>query len=135
MFHLRRFRWKRRRAALALLPAAAMMVTMALAGAAIGTGPAPSGTDAAASGGPATVKFDVRRHVMVGDSVVIHGRVNPADKSLVLIKVGGKKVKAVHSQDDGSGRAGVLRTPASSRRRRSPGGMRSHGPPAPGAPG
>jgi rare lipoprotein A len=106
VFRLRRFRWKRRRAALALLPAAAMMVTMALAGAAIGTGPAPAGTDAAASGGPATVKFGVRRHVMVGDSVAIHGRVNPAESRLVLIKVDGKKVKTVRSQEDGSFRAG-----------------------------
>jgi rare lipoprotein A len=102
VFHLRRFRWKRRRAALALLPAAAMMVTMGLAGAAIGTGPAAAGTDAAASGGPATVKFGVRRHVMVGDSVVIRGRVDPAESRLVLIKVGGEKVKTVRSQDDGS---------------------------------
>jgi rare lipoprotein A len=102
VFHLRRFRWKRRRAALALLPAAALMVMLGLAGAAIGTGPASAGTDAAASGGPATVKFGVRRHVMVGDSVAIRGRVNPADSRLVLIKVGGKKVKAVRSQEDGS---------------------------------
>jgi rare lipoprotein A len=102
VFHLRRFRWKRRRAALALLPAAAMMVTMALAGAAIGTGPVPAGTDAAASGGPATVKVGVRRHVMVGDSVVIHGRVTPAESRLVLVKVGGRKLTTVRSQDDGS---------------------------------
>lgn len=105
MFCLRRFRWKRRRAALALL-AAAMMVTMGLAGVATGTGPAPAlgepGTDAAASGGPASVKFGVRRHVMVGNSVLIHGRVNPADSRLVLIKVGGRKVKTVRSQEDGS---------------------------------
>jgi rare lipoprotein A len=102
VFHLRRFRWKRRRAALALLPAAAMMVTMALAGAAIGTGPVAAGTDAAASGGPATVKVGVRRHVMVGDSVVIHGRVTPAESRLVLVKVGGRKLTTVRSQDDGS---------------------------------
>jgi rare lipoprotein A len=102
VFHLRRFRWKRRRAALALLPAAAMMVTMALAGAAIGTGPVSAGTDAAASGGPATVKVGVRRHVMVGDSVVIHGRVTPAESRLVLVKVGGRKLTTVRSQDDGS---------------------------------
>ncbi|MGH2983562.1 MAG: septal ring lytic transglycosylase RlpA family protein [Solirubrobacterales bacterium] len=38
MFHLRRFRWKRRRAALALLPATALMAMMGLAGAATGTG-------------------------------------------------------------------------------------------------
>ena len=105
MFCLRRFRWKRRRAALALL-AAAMMVTMGLAGVATGTGPAPAlgepGTDAAASGGPASVKFGVRRHVMVGNSVLIHGRVNPADSRLVLIKVGGRRVKTVRSQEDGS---------------------------------
>jgi rare lipoprotein A len=101
VFHLRRFRWKRRRAALALL-AAATMFTMGLAGAAISTGPASAGTDAAASGGPANVKFDVKRHVMVGQSVVIRGRVAPAESRLVLIKVGGKKVKTVRSRDDGS---------------------------------
>jgi rare lipoprotein A len=105
VFHLRRFRWKRRRAALALLPAAAMMVTIVLAGAATGTGPASAlgaaDPDAAASGGPVTVKFDVRRHVMVGDSVLIGGRVDPAQSRLVLIKVGGRKVKTVRSEDDG----------------------------------
>jgi rare lipoprotein A len=109
VFHLRRFRWKRRRAALALLPAAAMMVTMALAGAATGAGPLPAaggpGTDAVASGGPATVKFGVRRHVMVGDSVVIHGRVSTADSRLVVVKVNSRKVKTVRSQEDGSFRA------------------------------
>ncbi len=106
MFHLRRFRWKRRRAALALLPAAAMMVTMVLAGAATGTGPATAlggrGTDVVASGGPVTVKFGVRRHVVVGNSVVIHGRVSPADSRPVVVKVDGKKVKTVRSEDDGS---------------------------------
>ena len=109
MFHLRRFRWKRRRAALALLPAAAMMVALGLAGAATGTGPVPAaggpGTDAAASGGPASVKFGVRRHVMVGNSVVIHGRVNPAESRPVMVKVDGRKVKTVRSQEDGSFRA------------------------------
>jgi peptidoglycan lytic transglycosylase len=109
VFHLRRFRWKRRRAALALLPAAAMMVTLGIAGAATGTGPVSAvggpGTDAAASGGPATVKFDVRRHVMVGDSVAIHGRLSTADSRLVLVKVDGRKVKTVRSQEDGSFRA------------------------------
>jgi rare lipoprotein A len=100
---LRRFRWKRRRAALALLPAAGTMVTMVLAGAATG-GPAtalggPAADDA--GGGAATVEFGVRRHVMVGDSVVIHGRVEPAESRQVLVKIGGRKVKAVRSQDDG----------------------------------
>ncbi len=109
MFHLRRFRWKRRRAALALLPAAAMMVTLGLAGAATGTGPVPAAggpvTDGEASGGPASVKFGVRRHVMVGGSVVIHGRVRTADSRLVLVKVDGRKVKTVRSQEDGRFRA------------------------------
>ena len=95
MLHLRRFRWKRRRAALALL-AAAMMITV---------GPARSlgglGTDAAANGGSARVEFDVKRHVMVGESVVIHGRVIPADSRPVLIKVDGRKVKTVRSAEDG----------------------------------
>lgn len=96
MFHLYRFRWKRRRAALALL-AAALMVTI---------GPGRSlgvpGTDAAASDGPATVKLDVKRHLMVGESVAIHGRVTPADSRLVLIRIGGRKVTTVRSTEDGS---------------------------------
>jgi rare lipoprotein A len=102
---LRRFRWKRRRAALALLPAAGMMVTIVLAWAATGTGPASAlgaaDPHAAASGGPVTVKFGLKRHVMVGDSVVIRGRVNPAESRRVLIKVGGRKVKTVRSDGDG----------------------------------
>jgi rare lipoprotein A len=104
VFHLRRFRWKRRRAALALLPAAGTMVTLVLAGAATGTGPASAlggpGADAA-GGGPASVKFDVSRHVMVGDSVVIHGRVDPVDSRPVLVKVDGEKARTVRSQGDG----------------------------------
>ena len=50
---MRRFRWKRRRAALALLPALAMMITAGIAGASVvpSTGTAPEAT---ASGSPAT---------------------------------------------------------------------------------
>ena len=123
MFHLRRFRWKRRRAALALLPAAAMMVTMGFAGAATGTGPASAlggpETDEAAGGGPARVEFDVKRHVIVGNSVLIRGRVIPADSRPVLIKVGGRKVRTVRSTEDGgfearwhASRAGVFEAKA-----------------------
>jgi rare lipoprotein A len=103
VFHLRRFRWKRRRAALALLPAAATMVTMGFAGAATGTGPASAlrGTGAGASEGPSRVEFDVKRHVVVGNSVLIRGSVSPADSRPVLIRVGGHKVEAVRSSEDG----------------------------------
>jgi rare lipoprotein A (peptidoglycan hydrolase) len=80
------------------------MVTIELAGVATGRGPTAAiggpGADGAASG-PATAKPGVSRHVMVGDSVVIRGRVIPADSRPVVVKVGGKKVKTVRSRDDG----------------------------------
>jgi rare lipoprotein A len=93
---LRRFRWKRRRAALALLPAAATMTMMGVAVAATGVGTAPV---------ESTVKLDAKRHVRAGDTAVIHGRVSPAASRPVLIKVGGRKVKTVESEQDGRFRA------------------------------
>src|SRR4051794_37839402 len=111
MIGLRRFQWKRRRAALALLPAAAMMVAMGLAGAASGTTPSPvlggPGTGASTSAGPSpsTVKISAKRHVRVGSPTVIRGRVTPAGNRSVVIKVHGKTVKAVHTRDDGSFKA------------------------------
>jgi rare lipoprotein A len=95
-----------------------MMLAMALAGAATGTGPASAGGDAE-SDGPARVEFDVKRHVMVGNSVAINGRVTPAGSRQVVVKVAGRKVKTVRSEDDGSfrvrwraSRAGVFEAKA-----------------------
>jgi rare lipoprotein A (peptidoglycan hydrolase) len=86
-----------------------MLVGLGFAGAATGTVPAPAlggpGTDAVASGGPTTVRFDVKRHVVVGHAVVIHGRVSPAASRLVAIRVGGRKIKTVRTKDDGTFRA------------------------------
>jgi hypothetical protein len=89
---LRRFRWKRRRAALALLPAAAMMTTMGVAAAASSTAPAPVQT---------SVKLDAKRHVRAGSPALIRGQVTPAGSRQVVIKVDGRKVKSVHTEQDG----------------------------------
>jgi rare lipoprotein A len=93
---LRRFRWKRRRAALALLPAAAMMTMMGVAAAAGGVGTAPV---------ESTVKLDAKRHVRAGGPALIHGRITPAGSRTVVIKVNGSKVKTVRSERDGRFRA------------------------------
>jgi rare lipoprotein A len=105
---LRRFRWKRRRAALALLPAAVTMLMFSLAGV-TPTSPATA----------AGISFSVKRHVRVGESVVLHGRVERAGVRPVLIKVGGRKVKTVRSEEDGrfrvrwrASRAGVFEAKA-----------------------
>jgi rare lipoprotein A len=90
---LRRFRWKRRRAALALLPAAATMTMMSFTAAAIGVNSPPG------------VKLDAKRHVRAGETALIRGRVTPAASRTVLVKVGGHKVKTVHTRDDGGFRA------------------------------
>ena len=104
-----RFRWKRRRAALALLPAAVVpMLILGLAGV-TPTSPATA----------AGVSFSVKHHVRVGESVVLHGRVDPAGVRPVLIKVGARKVKTVRSGEDGrfqvrwrASRAGVFEAKA-----------------------
>jgi rare lipoprotein A len=122
---LRRFRWKRRRAALALLPAAATMVTMGLAAAASGTSPAPvmggPGTDSAVTAGPVATDLKLRasRHVRVGKPVAIRGRVSPGGARRVVIKAGRAKLRTVRSDRDGRfsvrwrpRRAGVYRLTA-----------------------
>jgi rare lipoprotein A len=105
---LRRFRWKRRRAALALLPAMAMMVTAGIAGAsaavpALSANPADAG--AAASGGPATaINFSGNRNVRANHAVTLRGRVAPAGSRRVVIAVGGRELRA-RTAEDGSFKA------------------------------
>jgi peptidoglycan lytic transglycosylase len=97
---LRRFRWKRRRAALALLPALAMMITAGIAGAAV----VPSGTppEATASGSPATgISLTGHRNVMAHHTVKLRGRVTPGGSRTVLVRVGGRKFRT-HTQTDGA---------------------------------
>lgn len=93
---MRRFRWKRRRAALALLPAAATMTMMGFTAAAIGVNSMPAEPG---------VKLDAKRHIRAGESALIRGRVTPAATRTVVIKVGDRKVKTVHTGDDGTFRA------------------------------
>ncbi len=98
---MRRFRWKRRRAALALLPALAMMITAGIAGASVvpvtGTGP-----EATASGSPATgISLTGHRNVMAHHAVKLHGRVTPGGSRAVIVQVGGRRLHT-RSQADGA---------------------------------
>ena len=98
---MRRFRWKRRRAALALLPALAMMVTAGIAGASVvptaGTAP-----EATASGSPATgISLSGHRNVMAHHTVKFRGRVTPGGSREVVVRVGGRKLHT-RTQPDGS---------------------------------
>ena len=124
---MRRFRWKRRRAALALLPAMAMMVTAGIAGASASVLP---GAGAAAAGGPATaIELSGHRNVLANHAVTFTGRVTPAGGRQVVIEVGGRKLRA-RTAEDGSfkahwraSRAGVYTARASVLENRS---VRSH---------
>ncbi|MGH2955997.1 MAG: septal ring lytic transglycosylase RlpA family protein [Solirubrobacterales bacterium] len=84
---------------------------MGLAAAASGTGPAPvvggPGNGTATGTGPvaAEVKLRAQRHVRVGNPVAIRGRVTPSGARAVVIKVGDRKVRTVHSDREGSFRA------------------------------
>lgn len=84
------------------------MTTMGLAAAASGTGPAPvmggPGTGTASSAAPVAteVKMRAQRHVRVGEPVAIRGRVTPSGARAVAIKVGGREMRTVHSDRDGS---------------------------------
>ena len=99
---MHRFRWKRRRAALALLPALAMMVTAGIAAAsdavpAIGTAP-----EATASGSPATgISLNGHRNVMANQTVNFRGRVTPGGSREVVVRIGGRRLHT-HSRSDGS---------------------------------
>ena len=72
------------------------MTTMGFAGAAIGVNSAQLAPN---------VKLDAKRHLRVGDTTLIQGHVNPAPGRIVVIKVGDRKVKAIHADDDGGFRA------------------------------
>ena len=99
---MHRFRWKRRRAALALLPALAMMVTAGIAAASdavptIGTAP-----EATASGSPATgISLNGHRNVMANQTVNFRGRVTPGGSREVVVRIGGRRLHT-HSRSDGS---------------------------------
>ena len=117
MFHLRRFHWKRRRAALALLPAAAMMITTGFTAAATGTVPGSDGTAAGAT--DSDVKIDVRRHARAGNTIEIRGDVIPAQSREVTVAVNGKVVGTTKSDEDGdfqlswnAGSSGIYRVKA-----------------------
>jgi hypothetical protein len=106
VFHLRRFHRKRQRVALALLPAAALMVMTGIAAAAT-LAPAPSvapEVGATASGGRTDSSVTIRagRHVMAGEEVEIRGRVAPAGRRWVTVRVNGGRLKTVRSDKDGA---------------------------------
>jgi rare lipoprotein A len=99
---LRRFRWKRRRAALALLPAMGMMVTAAVAGAAADPGVPGTGPQAAAAGGqPTGITVAGHRNVMAHQTVALHGQVAPGGSHPVVVLAGGRKLHT-HTAPDGS---------------------------------
>lgn len=100
MFGLQRFHWKRRRAALVLLPAAALMVMTGFAAAANGTAVPLAGTGAGApidSG----VKLKIERHARTGETVKFSGTVNPEHSARVAITVDGNQIETVQAGDDG----------------------------------
>jgi rare lipoprotein A len=85
-----------------LLPALAMMITAGIAGAsasvpALGTAP-----EATASGTPPTgISLTGHRNVMAHHTVKLRGRVTPSGSRTVIVRVGGRKLRA-HTQADGS---------------------------------
>jgi rare lipoprotein A len=99
---LRRFRWKRRRAALALLPAMGMMVTAGIAGASDAV-PAltGSGPEASAASAPTAVSLNGQRHVMAHRAVKLRGRITPGGDRRVVVRVGGRKLRT-HTRNDGT---------------------------------
>lgn len=102
---MRRFPWKRRRAALALLPVTAMMLTAGIAGASAPMSPlSATGTDpdaTAAGAQPRAVSLNGRRHARAGRTVTLRGHVTPASKRRVVIRVGGAKLGARTNEHGG----------------------------------
>jgi rare lipoprotein A len=99
---LRRFHWKRRRAALALLPALAMMITAGIAGASASVPATGTAPEATASGGPATeISLTGHRNVMAHHTVKLRGRVSPGGSRAVVVRVGGRMLRT-HTQADGA---------------------------------
>jgi rare lipoprotein A len=80
------------------MPAAVLMTTTGIAMAAGATGSATN----AAAGGDRDVKLHVKRHARAGNSVRISGRVTPAERRSVTIKVDGNRIETLRS--DGEGR-------------------------------
>ncbi len=124
---MRRFHWRRKRAALALLPATVMLFSSSLfvtglaAGQTTPTAAPPAEPGAVSSGGRAdsAVKLRVDRHVMAGNAVKIRGEARPGGKRWVTVRVGGKKVRTVRTRKNGSfrvrwnaPRAGIYRAKA-----------------------
>ena len=98
---MRRFHWKRKRAALALLPVLGTMVTAGIAGASSAV-PALPGPEATASGGsPTAISLRGSRNVMAGDAVKLRGRVSPGGSRKIVIRVGGRKLRT-HTDAGGS---------------------------------
>src|SRR3954469_9017914 len=99
---LHRFRWRRRRAALVLLPAMGMMITAGIAGAQ-DTVPAltGSGPEASAASAPSAVSLKGQRNVMAHEGVTFRGRVTPGGSHRVLVQVGGSKLRT-HTRGDGT---------------------------------
>jgi rare lipoprotein A len=99
---LRRFRGKRRRAALALLPALAMMITAGIAGASASVPATGTAPEATASGSPATgISLTGHRNVMAHHTVKFRGRVTPGGSRSVAVRVGGRKLRT-RTQPDGT---------------------------------
>jgi rare lipoprotein A len=80
-----------------------MMVTAGIAGASASAPVLPgTGPEATASGSPArAISLNGHRNVMAHRSVKLRGRVSPGGSRTVLIRVGGRKLRA-HTQNDGS---------------------------------
>jgi rare lipoprotein A len=127
---LRRFHWRRKRAALALLPATAMLFASSLFVTGLATGQTtptatpPTDPAAVTSGGRAdtAVKLRVDRHVMAGNAAKLRGVVRPGGKRWVTVRVRGKKVRTVRTRNNGrfsvrwnAPRAGIYRAKATVR--------------------
>ena len=99
----------RRRAALALAPVAAVMMTTSFAAAqsapVAGTDgtPAPTTPEAvvAKKRDRSSVGVKAQRHVHVGHSIVVGGRVAPQGRRWVTVRAGGSKLKSVRTRADG----------------------------------
>jgi rare lipoprotein A len=103
------------------------MVTAGIAWASVPTVPGPEAT---ASGAPATaITLGGHRNVMAGHGVRLHGRVSPGGSRKVVIRVGGRELRA-KTRADGSYSA-RWRAPASgvfrARARVDGSSVRSHG--------
>ena len=98
---MHRFRWKRRRAALALLPALGMMITAGIAGASVAPSTATP-PEATASGSPATgISLTGHRNVMAHHTVKFRGRVTPGGNRTVIVRVAGHKLRT-HTRANGT---------------------------------